>query len=411
MGSLITVLVVLVILSAYFSATETAFSSLNKVRVKNWANNGNKRATLVLKITNDFDKLITNVLIGNNIVNILATTIATIIFAEVWADDPSLAATMTTVIMTLIILTFGEIIPKTLAKSFPERVAMFSAPLIYGLSYLFYPLSIVFLLLQRLGRKVLKTPKDSVTNEELITIINEAEISGGIDKDNSDLIKSAVVFDEVLASKVLTPRVDIVAVEKIATMEQIFMTFKKSGFSRLPVYDKNIDNIIGFIHEKDFFFAMYDKKESILDIIQPVIYAQAQVKVDELLKDLQKNATHMSVILDEFGGTEGIVTLEDCIEELVGEIYDESDNVEEYIQQIDDKTYIVRGKTDLSEFFEFFKIKIKDEPEVESSSVGGWVCEYLGLFPSKSFIFEYKKLKIEIMDITKHRINKIKVTM
>lgn len=410
MGSLIIVLVVLVVMSGYFSATETAFSCLNKIRVLNWSNNGNKRAGLVLKIANDYDRLITNVLIGNNIVNILATTIATILFAQVWVNDPSLAATMTTVIMTLVILTFGEILPKTLAKSFPERFAMFSAPIIFLLSYVFYPLSFCFIMLQRLGKKILKTPKDSVTNEELITIINEAESSGGIDKDNSELIRSAVEFDDTPVSKILTPRVDITAIDKSLTMEEIFQVFKKSGFSRLPVYDKSIDNIIGFIHEKDFFFAMHDKKTNILDIIQPVIFTQEQVKVDDLLKQLQKNKSQMSIVLDEFGGTEGLVTMEDCIEELVGEIYDESDNVEEPFQKIDEKTYIVKGNADLDEFFALFKVKIDIEKQIESNTVGGWVCEYLGLLPNKGVVFEYKRMKLEVLEIYRHRIYKLKVT-
>lgn len=410
MGSLIIVLVVLVIMSGYFSATETAFSCLNKIRVLNWSNNGNKRAGLVLKIANDYDRLITNVLIGNNIVNILATTIATILFAQVWVNDPSLAATMTTVIMTLVILTFGEILPKTLAKSFPERFAMFSAPIIFLLSYVFYPLSFCFIMLQRLGKKILKTPKDSVTNEELITIINEAESSGGIDKDNSELIRSAVEFDDTPVSKILTPRVDITAIDKSLTMEEIFQVFKKSGFSRLPVYDKSIDNIIGFIHEKDFFFAMHDKKTNILDIIQPVIFTQEQVKVDDLLKQLQKNKSQMSIVLDEFGGTEGLVTMEDCIEELVGEIYDESDNVEEPFQKIDEKTYIVKGNADLDEFFALFKVKIDIGKQIESNTVGGWVCEYLGLLPNKGVVFEYKRMKLEVLEIYRHRIYKLKVT-
>lgn len=410
MGSLIIVLIILIIMSGYFSSTETAFSCLNKIRVMNWANGGNKRAKLVLKIANNYDKLITNVLIGNNIVNILATTIATIIFGQIWYNDQSLAATMTTVIMTLVVLIFGEILPKTMAKCFPEKYAMFSAPIIYGISFVFYPLSLFFLLLQKLVKKIFRMPKESVTNEELITIINEAENTGGIDKENGELIRSAVEFDDVVVGKIFTPRVDITAVEKSMSMDEIFEIFKKSGFSRLPVYENNIDNIIGFIHEKNFFLAKVENKPNINDIIQPVLFTQEQVKVDDLLKHLQKNKSQIAIVIDEFGGTDGLVTMEDCIEELVGEIYDESDNVEEPIQKIDDKNFIVLGSVELETFFDLFKIKADNLEEIESTTVGGWICEHLGLLPNKGVSFEYQNVKIEVYENVRHRISKVKVT-
>ena len=397
-------------MSGYFSSTETAFSCLNKIRVMNWANGGNKRAKLVLKIANNYDKLITNVLIGNNIVNILATTIATIIFGQIWYNDQSLAATMTTVIMTLVVLIFGEILPKTMAKCFPEKYAMFSAPIIYGISFVFYPLSLFFLLLQKLVKKIFRMPKESVTNEELITIINEAENTGGIDKENGELIRSAVEFDDVVVGKIFTPRVDITAVEKSMSMDEIFEIFKKSGFSRLPVYENNIDNIIGFIHEKNFFLAKVENKPNINDIIQPVLFTQEQVKVDDLLKHLQKNKSQIAIVIDEFGGTDGLVTMEDCIEELVGEIYDESDKVEEPIQKIDDKNFIVLGSVELETFFDFFKIKADNLEEIESTTVGGWICEHLGLLPNKGVSFEYQNVKIEVYENVRHRISKVKVT-
>ncbi len=410
MGSLIIVLIILIIMSGYFSSTETAFSCLNKIRVMNWANGGNKRAKLVLKIANNYDKLITNVLIGNNIVNILATTIATIIFGQIWYNDQSLAATMTTVIMTLVVLIFGEILPKTMAKCFPEKYAMFSAPIIYGISFVFYPLSLFFLLLQKLVKKIFRMPKESVTNEELITIINEAENTGGIDKENGELIRSAVEFDDVVVGKIFTPRVDITAVEKSMSMDEIFEIFKKSGFSRLPVYENNIDNIIGFIHEKNFFLAKVENKPNINDIIQPVLFTQEQVKVDDLLKHLQKNKSQIAIVIDEFGGTDGLVTMEDCIEELVGEIYDESDKVEEPIQKIDDKNFIVLGSVELETFFDLFKIKADNLEEIESTTVGGWICEHLGLLPNKGVSFEYQNVKIEVYENVRHRISKVKVT-
>lgn len=406
--SLIIVLVILVIFSGYFSATETAFSSVNKVRLKSWANKGNKKAERALNLANDFDRLITNILIGNNIVNILATTLATILFTKLIVSNPSLAATVTTVVMTLVVLTFGEIIPKVLAKKFPEKFAMFSAPIIKFLGYVFYPLSFIFLLLQRLGNKILKTKKDTITDEELITIVDEAENTGGLDKENSELIRSAVEFNDLSVDKILTPRVDVVAVEKSWSIDEIFQAFKSSGFSRLPVYVDTIDNIVGFIHEKNFFFAMYDKKTNIDDIIQHVHYSQPQVTVDEMLKKMQLSKTHLAVVLDEFGGTMGIVTLEDCVEQLVGEIYDETDVVEEVCTAVGDKVFLVNGNAELSEIFEYFK---KPVPKAESTTIGGWVCEYLGYLPKKDFSFEFNKMLFTVVEISKHRIKNLKVTL
>ncbi len=410
MVPLVVLLIILILLSGYFSATETAFSCMNKARVHSWANAGNKRARLVMSISEKYDKFITNVLIGNNIVNILATTIATIVFAQIW-EDPSTSAIMTTVIMTLAVLTFGEILPKTLANMFPEKFAMFSAPIIFVLSFIFYPLALVFLLIQRLGKKVIKKEPESVTDEEIITIINEAETTGGFDKENGELIRSAVEFNDVTVNKIFTPRVDIVAVEKDLPMEEIFKVFKKSGFSRLPVYDKNIDNIIGFIHEKNFFFALHEKATNINEVIQPIVYTQGQEKVDDLFKLMQKKQTHICVVLDEFGGTQGIVTMEDCLEELVGEIYDETDDVEVDFSRQSENEYIVNGNGDLVDFFEKFDIKLDIGEEYTSNSIGGFVCEYLGLLPNKGASFIFKNLKLEILDIYRHRIQNIKVTI
>lgn len=410
MVPLVVILILLIILSGYFSATETAFSCLNKARVTSWANGGNKRAKLVIRIADKYDKFITNVLIGNNIVNIVATTIATIIFAKVWADT-STSALMTTIIMTLAVLTFGEIIPKTLANMFPEKFAMFSAPIIYSLSFIFYPLAFVFLLIQRLGKKVIKKEQTNVTDEEIITIINEAETTGGFDKDNGELIRSAVEFNDVTVNKIITPRVDIVAVEKDLSMEDIFKVFKKSGFSRLPVYEKNIDNIIGFIHEKNFFFALHEKAQNINDIIQPIVYTQGQEKVDDLFKLMQKKQTHICVVLDEFGGTHGIVTMEDCLEELVGEIYDETDSVEIAFTKQAENEYIVNGNSDLEDFFEKFNIVLDEDETYASNSVGGFVCEFLGLLPNKGASFIFKNLKVEVLDIYRHRIQNLKITI
>lgn len=405
--SLVFALIILVLFSAYFSATETAFSCLNKIRLKSWANNNNKKAKRVLKLSENYDKLITNILIGNNIVNITATTIATVLFAKLIANG-DISNLISTIVMTLTVLTFGEIIPKTLAKKFPERFALVSAPIIQFISIILYPLAIIFLLMQRLLEKMFKTDTTSVTSDELITIIDEAESGGGIDAEDSELLRSAVEFNDVNVAEVLTPRVDIVGIEKNEKMENILEVFRSSGFSRLPVYDETIDKIIGFIHEKDFFFALHDGVQNVQGIMQNIHITTPQVKIDELLKSMQKDKSHMAVVIDEFGGTEGIVTLEDLIEELVGEIYDESDEVIEMFKKIDEHTYTVNGNADLNEVFELFGYTPKDE--FDSNSFGGWICEMLGELPKEKTTFKYEYFTIEVLKIVERRIITANIT-
>ena len=399
-------LIILILLSAFFSATETAFSCINRIRIKSWVNNGNKRARLVLNLADDYDKLITNILIGNNIVNITAASLATVLFSNLL--DSSLATTISTIVMTLAVLIFGEIIPKTLAKKYPESFSMFVGPIIYGVSLLLYPISLPFFGLQKLLNLIFK-PKNNngSTNEELITIIDEAQHEGALDEEDSTLIKSAIEFNNVEVDKILTPRVDIIAVRRNAPMEEIVEVFRESGYSRLPIFEDTIDNIIGFIHEKDFFLALHDGEGNIEKIIQDVYCTSPQVDVSTLLKELQKNKEHLAVVIDEFGGTEGIVTMEDCLEELVGEIYDESDEVIGMFKKLDDDTYIVNGNADIEDTFELLNFKPKEE--YESNTVGGWVLEIIGHMPEKGYTFTYENLTIQILKMEFRRIRSLRI--
>ncbi|MBE6537552.1 MAG: HlyC/CorC family transporter, partial [Ruminococcaceae bacterium] len=326
-----------VIMSAYFSATETAFSTLNKIRLKTMAEDGNKKAARALKLAEDYDSLLSTILIGNNIVNILASSLATLLFIGFFANNESLATTLSTVSLTIVILIFGEISPKSIAKESPERFAMFSAPIISALMIVFKPLNWVFRQWKKLLNKMFKSEEDTgITEEELISIIEEAEEDGNLEKSETDLIKSAIEFNELEVGDIFTPRIDITAVKSEASYEEIREVFKSSGYSRLPVYNDDLDNITGILYYKDFFIKDFD---NISSIIKPVIFVTKNKNVNELMNELQEKKLHLAVVTDEYGSTAGIVTLEDILEEIVGDIWDEHDDVEIDVKEIGEGEY------------------------------------------------------------------------
>lgn len=321
---MIVTLIVLVMCSAYFSATEMAFSSLNRIRLKNLANDGNKRAVLALSLIDRYDDLLSSILIGNNVVNIAASAIATVLFIEMLGSDAG--ATMSTVVMTVVVLIFGEISPKSLAKEQPESFAMFSASIMRVLIWIMTPFNWLFGLWKKLLQKVFKTKENTgITDEELLTIVEEAQSEGEIDEEEGDLIKSAIEFKDLDAGDILTARVDLTAVDVEEDHQAIYRVFMESRFSRIPVYKDTIDNIIGVIHQRDFFVMLHTKGQTLQEIIKPVIYVSDSIKISKLIKHLQKSKSHMAIVTDEYGGTMGIVTMEDILEELVGEIQDEED--------------------------------------------------------------------------------------
>ncbi|MBQ8002118.1 MAG: HlyC/CorC family transporter, partial [Clostridia bacterium] len=376
MDSLWFVLVILLFLSAYFSASETAFSSFNRARMKNLAQNGNKKATLALRMSENFEKLISTLLIGNNIVNISASTIATLLFAKLIADA-NLAATTSTVVMTLLVLIFGEITPKSMAKQAPEAFAMFSAPFLNVLSILLTPLSILFMAWQKkIVNKVFDFgADDKITEDELLTIVDEAQQDGGINSQESELIKNAIEFNDIEVNEVLTPRVDVVAIDVEWEKEKIAEIFDECGFSRLPVYKDTIDNIIGVLTHRDFITEEKTEIFRIENAIKPVKFIFSTMKISKLLRLLQQTKSHLVVVSDEYGGTEGIVTLEDIIEALVGEIWDEYDSIEQSdFEKISDNVYKVNAAADLEDMFEFFSLDFDEEENDDINTVGGFVA-------------------------------------
>ena len=401
----IIIIAVCILLSAYFSATETAFSSLNKTKIKTLAEKGVKRAVLTNKLCDNYDKLISTILVGNNIVNIAAASLGTLLFATL-CNNPDTGATVSTVVITLVVLIFGEITPKSIAKDCPEKFAMFSAPFINVLIIILTPVNFVFSYWKKLVAKMLRLESDNkMSQEELLMLVEEVEQEGSIDKNESILLRNAIEFAEQEAEDILTHRVDLEAVPADAEKEEIADLFAQTKLSRILVYDDNIDNIIGVIHHKDFYTSTGITDRPIKDIISPIIYVLKTEKISSLLKHLQKAKTHIAVVLDEYGGTYGIVTLEDILEELVGEIWDEHDEVVEEYSQVNSDTFSVDCSVELDDFCERFDQKI----DSEMVSLGGWVSEKLGKVPEKGDKFSYGNMEITVTGVENHRAETVDV--
>ncbi|PKM56086.1 MAG: HlyC/CorC family transporter [Firmicutes bacterium HGW-Firmicutes-5] len=405
-GTQIIILGILLVMSGFFSATETAFSSINRIRMKHLANNGNKKASHTLELSEDFDKVLSTILIGNNIVNIASAAIATVLFTRHYGNA---GITISTAVTTILVLIFGEITPKSLAKESPEAFAMFSTPILRILTFLLQPINYIFSLWKKLLSKVFKfKDKQTITQEELITLVEEAESEGGLDSHEGELIRSAIEFNDLDVEEILTPRVKVVAVSETASLDEIKRTFMKNGFSRLPVYKKTVDNIIGVIHEKDFYNVLYDEKNDIQSITKSIVCVAPQTKISKLLRLLQHSKSHISVVVDEYGGTMGIVTLEDILEELVGEIWDEHDEVIEFFSEIENNKYLVHCNANLEELFTRFELKSKSY-DYDAVTVGGWIVHQFGRIPDVGNKFVFEHLQVTVTKTDNKRVLEITV--
>ena len=406
---LLIAIIALVIASGFFSSTETAYSCANRIKLRALSTSGNKRAKRVLALAEEnYDKFITTILVGNNIVNILATTLATVFFAMVVTNgvDSNL---ISTIVMTLAVLIFGEITPKLIAKIIPEKMAMGVYPIIMFFFYLFYPLTLIFAGWKWLICKILRTKGDDVvTEDEVLTLVEEAQEDGTLREEETELIRSVIEFDDLEVGDIIVPRVNIVAVDVEWSMDEIRKVFEKEGYSRIPVYKDTIDTIIGTIHEKDFFNAYLKGKKSVDSIMQNAFYTTEHAKISILLRQLQKKKVHIAVVLDEYGGTLGMITMEDILEELVGEIWDEHDEEVSYLKKIDEDVYLVDGNALLSDTFEYFQLEGSDE--FEANTVSGWAIETLGEIPPAGRSFDYKNLHVEVTKSTVKRILQLKFT-
>ena len=406
------IIIFCVLFSGYFSATETAFSSLNRIRVKNLAEKGDKKAKLVLDLLENFDSLLSTILIGNNIVNIACASVATLLFVKLLGEEqgPSVA----TLVITIVVLIFGEVTPKSIAKENPEKFAMFAAPFLNLLMIILTPFNFLFIQWKKLISRIFHTETEhSITEEELLTIVEEAEQEGRIDEQESSLIRSAIEFSEQEAIDILTPRIDIVGVPYDATKEEIAAVFTDTNYSRLPVYKETMDHIVGIIYQKDFYNVVYDKGGNIESIIRPALYITESKKIGELLQELQHKKSHIAIVLDEYGGTTGIVTLEDILEELVGEIWDEHDEVINEIEKVSETEYIVHGSTNLEDLFEALDMGRKIDEEVEEMevvTVSGWVMEeVLERIPAKGDVGTWQNLEVTVLEMDENRVEKIRL--
>ncbi|MBO5927850.1 MAG: HlyC/CorC family transporter [Clostridia bacterium] len=409
---LLLALIGLVLMSGFFSSTETAYSCSSRIKLRAMATAGNKRAEKVLNLAEDnFDGLISSVLIGNNIVNITAATIATIFFVKIFENSTVDASVIATIVTTVAVLIFGEITPKFIAKVKPEKVAMLYYPLVIFFYYLFFPLNKIFSGWKWLISKLFRVKNEEVvTEEEIMTVVEEAEEDGTINKEETKLIRSVIEFDDVEVGDILVPRVNMVAIEQSTPMEKIVKIFEREGFSRIPVYSQSIDTIIGTIHQKDFYSCYLAGNKNIDSIIQPAFFTTEHIKISNLLKQLQSKKVHIAVVLDEYGGTLGIVTLEDILEELVGEIYDEHDEEISYIKKLKDNLYLIDGKAPVEDVFECLD-KDFNEEDFGASTISGWVIEYLGEMPVANKEFSYNGINFKVLKATVKRILQLQITI
>lgn len=400
------VIIILIMMSAFFSASETAFSSVNKIRLMANAEQGNRNAKTALKVLESYDKVLSTILIGNNIVNITAASIGTIAFTKLIGARGVLVST---IVITIVVLIFGEIIPKSIAKEHAEMFCLaFASPLSFLMKIL-SPITYLFILLKNTVASLFGTEEKAptVTEEELIYIIDEIEDEGVLEEQESNLVKSALEFDEITVGEILVPRVDVVAIEAQESAEKIKEIFLKEKYSRLPVYDKTIDNIIGVIHEKDFFkFLIANEGENVQDIVKKITYVHSLQKISEVLLEMQRRKLHIAVVTDQYGGTEGIVTLEDILEELVGEIWDENDEIHNPILKVGENRYEVSAELNLHDMLEELDLPI-DTVESTHKSVGGWVLELLGRIPNTGDVAKSGIFEIMVKETSEQRIVKL----
>ena len=400
-------LAALIALSAYFSATETAFTSLNRIRLKTRADDGDKRAARTLALAADYDRLLSTLLIGNNIVNNVATTIGAVLFIKLIgsAKGPTVSAT----VLTVVILVFGEVTPKSLAKEMPEKVATAVSPFLVLLMALMTPLTWLFTQWKKLlGHFVHSGEADTITEGELMTMVSEAENDGELTDRESELIRSAIEFDDVEVEEILTPRVDVVAVEDDIPLEELAQTFAESGYSRLPVYHGTIDNIIGVVHEKDFYIARLKKATKIDDLVVPTLYTTGSTQISQLLRTLREQHHHLAVVVDEYGGTEGIITLEDILEELVGEIWDEHDEVTEDFRKQSDGSWLVSGSASVDDLYE--ELDLPEEEDIDSNTVNGLVQEKTCHLPKVGDHFTLGEYDGVVTRTARRRVTEVRLT-
>ena len=406
---LITFMIILTACSAFFSATETAYLSLNQTKIKITSQGGDKRALIVLGLCNDYDRLISTILIGNNIVNLTLSSISTVLFIKYFAG---LGATLSTIVITFIVLLFGEITPKTIARERSEHFALKTAYLIKTIVILLYPLSVVFGLWQKMINSFSRKPaENAATEEEIITMVDEAEDVGNIDEDEGDLIRSAIEFNDTTAEEILTPRSDVIYINEEMTDEEIVDMFIASGYSRLPFCGKSLDDLHGVLHEKDLLAYLRNHERPLSSYLTKPVFVSKHIGIFELLKNMQNTKCHMAIVSDEFGALSGIVTLEDIVEELIGEVWDEHDKVEDDFTPIDTGSLIVNCSAELDDLLEHFGIEeTNGESKEQAQTVNGWLIKCFGDIPCVGESLDIDGFHVEIVSVDQTKILKARIT-
>ncbi|MCL1992567.1 MAG: hemolysin family protein [Spirochaetes bacterium] len=391
-------IILCIVLGTYFSAAETAFSALNRIRMKNLAEGGSKRAELVLRLHDKFDSLLSTLLISNNLVTMAAATISAVLFIRYFGEE--IGPALSTVTLTVVVVFLGDITPKSLAKEAPERYALACAPLLLFFLKLLAPANWLFGKWKAfLGRIIKTSADDRMTEDELYSIVEEAQNDGVLSEDGKQLLDAAIEFNDRKAIDILTPRIDVIGISHGSSDDEIMKTFLEAEFSRLPVYRDSIDNIIGVVHMRDFFKYRQKENAALDGIFFPPIFVAPTTKVSDLFKQLQTRKSHFAVVADEYGGTAGIVTMEDILEELVGDIWDESDEVIVEFAPLDERRHKVICSAYLKDMFDYFGMS---GTEAESASVSGWIMDKLGKVPQEGDSFVFEKLSVRVQK-TQHR--------
>ena len=403
------IIIVCILLSAFFSATETAFSTVSTIRLKYRAERGDKKAINCLKITENYDKAITTILIGNNIVNIGCSSVATVLCMNLFGDA---GAAISTGAVTLLVLTFGEIIPKCIAKEKAEVFCIAVAKILLVLMTVLTPLVIFFVTLKSIALKIFSkdNAKPSVTEDELKVLIGTSQQEGVLEQQERELVQSALDFDEKSAQEILTPRVDITAIDINDKNENIKNIIIEERFSRIPVYNGSVDNIIGILHTRDYLEELAQgNTPDLKKLIKLAFFIYKTQRLSTILAEFKKQKLHIAVVTDDYGGTLGIVTMEDLLEEIVGDIWDEDEIESPNHSRVSDTTYNVSGDMTITSMLELFALR-EDYIESDSVSVGGWVMENLGDIPKPGDNFNYKNtLSFTVISTDEQRVEKVKV--
>lgn len=405
------IIILLIMCSAFFSSTETAYSSANKIRLKSYADSGNKKAKKAYKIAENYDKALSTILVGNNIVNIAASSLATILFVSFFGE--ATGTIVSTVGLTVIVLIFGEVLPKNIAKENSEKMAMASASPLYFLMVLLTPVTFLLLKLNSFAKKLSGkhggAREPSVTEDELKYIVESIEDEGVLEEQESELVQSALEFDEKTAYDILTPRVDMTAIDIAESPEKIKEIILTERYSRIPVYRDSVDNVIGILHTRDYLeMLLKDPAPDLKKLIQPAYFIYRSKKLSAILADFKYKRLHIAVVTDDYGGTLGIVTMEDLLEQLVGDIWDEDEEIENRYRVIDNNHYEISGDMNISELLELIE-KDSRYIETESKSVGGWVIEQIGDIPEQGTKFTYRELQVTVNEVEDNRINTVTI--